>query len=130
VTARTNALSLAPYGGHKMQAQRFYYIEDMAELLGKSATSIYAHLGRKQYDAVPPPMRLGRRLVWLVEAVDEWISIKAKFAKVELERQMQELQAPSKRRGRPTKAETIRKRQELVKVEILHSLETKSTKNE
>lgn len=111
-----------------MQPQKFYYIEDLAALLGKTTASIHGHLGRKQYDAVPPPLRLGRRLVWLVEAVDEWIRIKTTFAKAELERQMQAIEAPPKRRGRPTKTETIRKRQELVKVEILRSLETKNAK--
>jgi predicted DNA-binding transcriptional regulator AlpA len=113
-----------------MQAQRFYYIEDMAKLLGKSAVSIHGHLARKQYDAVPPPMRLGRRLVWLVEAVDEWINIKVELAREELREQMKTIQATPKKRGRPTKAETIRKRKELDNSVILGTLETKSEKQE
>ncbi|MDR1988233.1 MAG: transcriptional regulator [Candidatus Peribacteria bacterium] len=112
------------------QTQRFYYIEDMAELLGKSVVSIHGHLARKQYDAVPPPMRLGRRLVWLVEAVDEWIGIKVDLARAELREQMKTIQDAPKKRGRPTKAEMIKKRKELDNSAILASLETKSEKQE
>jgi len=112
-----------------MPAQRFYYINDMAELLGKSVVAIHAHLARKQYDAVPPPMRLGRRLVWLVEAVDEWINIKVAHAKTELEEQMSQIQATPKKRGRPTKLEIIRRRKELSETEILRTFETKNEKS-
>ncbi len=94
------------------QERRFYYIEDMSAILGKSAMAIHGHLARKQYDAVPPPMRLGRRLVWLVEAVDEWISIKVADAKAEVERHKEFMNAPPRRRGRPTKTEEIKKRKE------------------
>jgi predicted DNA-binding transcriptional regulator AlpA len=96
----------------KALAQRFYYIDDISALLGKSVLALYGHIARKQYDAVPPPMKLGRRLVWLTEAVDEWINAKVACAKQELERQMKELQAAPKKRGRPTKAEEIKKRRE------------------
>jgi predicted DNA-binding transcriptional regulator AlpA len=114
-----------------MPTQRFYYIEDMSELLGKSVVAIHGHLARKQYDAVPPPMRLGRRLVWLVEAVDEWVKIKVALAKTEMERQMQEMQATTpKKRGRPTKAESIKKRRELDESAILATFETKNEKQE
>jgi predicted DNA-binding transcriptional regulator AlpA len=93
-----------------MLAQRFYYIEDMARILGKTAAAVHGHLARRQYDAVPPPLRLGRKLAWVMEVVDEWINAKVAFAKVELEKQMQEIKAPPKKRGRPTKAEVIRRR--------------------
>ena len=113
-----------------MLERKFYYIEDMAKLLGKSVVSIHGHLGRKQYDAVPPPMRLGRRLVWLTQAVDEWIEIKLDLARAELREQMKEIQNIPRRRGRPTKAETIRNRKEHVKLEILKTLETKNENQE
>jgi predicted DNA-binding transcriptional regulator AlpA len=92
-----------------MPHQRFYYIEEMSEILGKSAVAIHGHLGRRQYDAVPPPVRLGRRLAWVVEAVDEWIDSKVANAKIELQKQAEQIQAPPKKRGRPTKIE-LRKR--------------------
>jgi hypothetical protein len=57
-------------------------------------------------------MKLGRRLAWLTETVDEWINAKVACAKLELEKQMKELQAAPKKRGRPTKAETRKKRNE------------------
>jgi predicted DNA-binding transcriptional regulator AlpA len=113
-----------------MLPQRFYYIDDMAELLGKSVVSIHGHLARKQYNAVPPPMRLGRRLVWLVEAVNEWIDIKLDLARAELREQMKEIQSTPKKRGRPTKAESIKKRKELDNSAILRSLERKDEKQE
>jgi predicted DNA-binding transcriptional regulator AlpA len=109
-----------------MQKQRFYYLADMAGLLGKSVLAIYGHIVRKQYDAVPPPMRLGRHLVWLAEAVDEWINIKVACAKLELEKQMKELQAAPRRRGRPTKAEARKKKKE---EEILKILSSKSSED-
>jgi predicted DNA-binding transcriptional regulator AlpA len=112
-----------------MVSQRFYYIEDMAKLLGKSVVSIHSHLSRKQYDAVPPPLRLGRRLAWLAETVDEWIKIKVDLARAELKEKMEAtMQSTLPKRGRPSKEETIRKRKEHVKIEILKSLETKSEK--
>jgi predicted DNA-binding transcriptional regulator AlpA len=112
-----------------MLTQKFYYIEDMAKILGKTAAAIHGHLARKQYDAVPPPIRLGRKLAWLVEAVDEWISAKVSFAKAELEKQMQQIQAPPKRRGRPSKLEIIRRRKEFSETEILRTFEAKNGKS-
>jgi predicted DNA-binding transcriptional regulator AlpA len=88
-----------------MVQKRFYNIQEMATILGKSASAIHAHLARKQFDAVPPPMRLGRRLAWLVEAVDAWIAAKAAQATAQAEEYKEFMQAPPKRRGRPTKAE-------------------------
>ncbi|GHU27211.1 hypothetical protein AGMMS50256_06570 [Betaproteobacteria bacterium] len=115
------------------QRQRFYYIEDMSSLLGKSVLAIYGHLARKQYDAVPPPMKLGRRLVWLVETTEEWINAKVICAKAEVEKQMKEFQATPKKRGRPTKREMIRKRNEEEFIKILsnnHSKEANIEKPE
>jgi hypothetical protein len=65
-----------------------------------------------------------------VEAVDEWINIKVDLARAELREQMKTMQTTPKKRGRPTKAETIRKRKELDNSAILRTLETKSEKQE
>ncbi len=105
-----------------MTERKFYYIEDMAAILGKSAMAIHGHLARKQYDAVPPPMKLGRRLAWLIVEVDEWINSKSAVAKAELERQMVFLRANPVRRGRPTKVEEIKKRREQQELEVLKRL--------
>jgi predicted DNA-binding transcriptional regulator AlpA len=88
-----------------MLQKRFYNIEDMAAILGKSAAAIYGHLTRKQYEAVPVPIKLGRRLAWVVEAVDKWIEAKAAQAAAQAEAYKAYMKAPAKRRGRPTKAE-------------------------
>ncbi|MDR1658974.1 MAG: hypothetical protein LBR94_01365 [Desulfovibrio sp.] len=48
-------------------------------------SAIHGHLARKRFDAVPPPMRLGRRLAWLAESVDGWIDDKAAQAVVQAE---------------------------------------------
>lgn len=87
-----------------MMSKRFYTITDMATILGKSVAAIYAHLHRKQFHAVPPPSRLGRRLAWPVELVEEWIKQKNLQAYIEHERQVEVLKQPRKP-GRPTKAE-------------------------
>jgi hypothetical protein len=50
-------------------------------------------------------MSLGRRLAWLVEAVDAWIAAKAAQVTAQAEEYRVFMQAPPKRRGRPTKAE-------------------------
>ena len=88
-----------------MVQKRFYNIEELATILGKSIAAIHGHLARKQFDAVPPPMKLGRRLAWLVESVDAWIDYKAAQAEAQAERQVQAIHAPARRLGRPTKAE-------------------------
>ena len=93
-----------------MAEKRFYNITDMSEILGKTISAIYGHLARHQYDAVPVPMNLGRRLAWLVEAVDSWIKAKAAQAEAQAEAHRAFMQAPAKRRGRPTKAEMRAKR--------------------
>ena len=91
-----------------MVQKRFYNIQELAIILGKSVAAIHGHLARKQFDAVPPPMHLGRRLAWLVEFVDSWIEAKAVKAAAQAEESMRGLSTKiqTSRRGRPTKAET------------------------
>lgn len=88
-----------------MVQKRFYNIEELSTILGKSIAAVHGHLARKQFDAVPPPMKLGRRLAWLVESVDAWIDGKAAEAAAQTEEYKKLMQTPPKRRGRPTKAE-------------------------
>jgi len=88
-----------------MVQKRFYNIQELATIFGKSVAAIHGHLARKQFDAVPPPMRLGRRLAWLVEYVDGWIADKADKAAAQAAAYLSSAQEPRMRRGRPTKAE-------------------------
>jgi predicted DNA-binding transcriptional regulator AlpA len=88
-----------------MVQKRFYNIEELSTILGKSIAAVHGHLARKQFDAVPPPMKLGRRLAWLVESVDAWIEQKALQAAAQSEEYQNFMQAAPKKRSRPTKAE-------------------------
>lgn len=93
-----------------MVQKQFYNIEEVATILGKTPAAIHGHISRKQFNAVPPPMRLGRRLAWLIEAVDAWIEEK----RLEAAGIQTESQEPShnktKKIGRPTKAEAKARR--------------------
>lgn len=93
-----------------MVHKRFYNIEELSTILGKSVSAVHGHLARKQYDAVPPPMKLGRRLAWLVESVDGWIEKKTLEAEEQFEERQATLQTSPKKRGRPTKAESIERK--------------------
>lgn len=77
----------------------------MSQLLGRSIASIYAHLQRKQFDAVPMPIKLGRRLAWVVADVNKWVDDKLKEVHAEHEAYKKSIQTHPRRRGRPTKAE-------------------------
>lgn len=94
-----------------MVQKKFYNIEELSTILGKSLAAVHGHLARKQFDAVPPPMKLGRRLAWLVESVDAWIEQKAVQAAAQSEEYQNLMTAAPKKRGRPTKAEAKAKRQ-------------------
>lgn len=90
-----------------MVEKRFYNIEELSTILGKSIASVHAHLARKQFDAVPPPIKLGRRLAWVVDAVEAWIAQKVNQAQPQVE-----IHVPTqpRKRGRPTKAEAMAKK--------------------
>lgn len=60
--------------------KRLYNINELAAILGFTVSAIHGHLARKNYDAVPPPFRLGRRLAWSVEAIDQWLEDKIEEA--------------------------------------------------
>ena len=85
----------------------FFNIFEVASMWGTTPASIYAHLYRRNYDAVPPPIRLGRRLAWPAEELEAWIRRKTEAA-------LSELPAQEKRPvGRPTKAESRARRQKI-----------------
>lgn len=54
-----------------------YNIDELAVALGfKSVGAVYKHVNRKNWDAIPPPVRLGARLVWPCDTVKSWLSAK------------------------------------------------------
>lgn len=94
-----------------MVQKRFYNIEEMSIILGKTIAAVHGHLSRRQFDAVPRPMKLGRRLAWLVESVEAWIEAKAQAAVDDAENVKNRISTPAApKRGRPTKVEARAKR--------------------
>lgn len=93
-----------------MQKQ-FYFIAEVAEILGISVASVQAHLARKRFDTVPVPTKIGRRLAWPVAVMNDFIEAKIKAC------QQQSVKAvpvaavahSPKKVGRPTKREAMKK---------------------
>lgn len=82
--------------------KRLYNINELAELLGFTVPAIHAQLARKNFEAVPPPIKLGRRLAWPVELLEEWLA--SKIAKANPHPSEGPTECP--RRGRPRKTRT------------------------
>lgn len=57
-----------------------YNVSELSAILGFTVSAIHAHLARRHYDAVPPPIRLGRRLAWPVDSVNQWLDAKLQAA--------------------------------------------------
>lgn len=55
-------------------------IRKLAEMLDCSVASIYSHIARKNWDAIPAPIRIGKRLAWLQTSVDDWFASKLLLA--------------------------------------------------
>jgi predicted DNA-binding transcriptional regulator AlpA len=73
-----------------------YTPAELATALGYgSEHAIYQHVHKRNYDAIPPPIRLGRRLVWSVETVREWLAAKSSPKNSQIEQK--------RKRGRPRK---------------------------
>ena len=53
--------------------QKLLNIGELADFLGFTVAAVSAHLHRKNWDAVPKPIKLGRRLAWPVEEVQAWV---------------------------------------------------------
>ena len=84
----------------------FYNISEMAAILGLTPAAIYAHLSRKNFEAVPPPVYLGRRLAWPVMPSEEWIAQKVESV---INCASQTKNVPHKI-GRPTKVEANKRK--------------------
>lgn len=84
---------------------RLLGINELADILGISAPAIHAHLARRNFDAVPPPIKLGRRLVWPEKVLREWLDEKVATAQERIATVAEE-EADSRRPGRPRKTRT------------------------
>jgi predicted DNA-binding transcriptional regulator AlpA len=87
----------------------FYSINEMAAMLGLTVASIQAHLHRKNFEAVPPPVHLGRRLAWPAEVTETWVRQRTEAA-------LSRLPNPAdgtRHVGRPSKAESRANRRKL-----------------
>ena len=83
--------------------KRLYNINELAEILGFTVPAIHAQLARKNYEAVPPPIKLGRRLAWPEELLEEWLA--EKIAKANSHLSGKPTETPH--RGRPRKTRTV-----------------------
>ena len=86
---------------------RFLTSHKLAEELGCTVSSIYNHIHRKNFNAIPRPIRLGRKLIWPREAVEEWLENKMK------ESEGEKTHTPKMglgKKGRPTKTEQRKRR--------------------
>ena len=85
----------------------FYSIGELASLFGMTVPAIQAHLSRKNFEAIPPPIRLGKRLAWPVEGVEQWFSQKLSqehfYSALQRENSSSDFRVKRKR-GRPRKA--------------------------
>ena len=97
-----------------MLQKKFYNIEEMSVLLGKTISSIYGHLARRDFHAVPPPMKLGRRLAWAVSSVESWVDEKMKEVEEERKAYERQFAVGIRKRGRPRKTEARKRGQVLV----------------
>jgi predicted DNA-binding transcriptional regulator AlpA len=84
---------------------RLLGINELADILGITAPAIHAHLARRNFDAVPPPIKLGRRLVWPEVVLKEWLDDKIASAQERIAMATDEPE-PDRRPGRPRKTRT------------------------
>lgn len=56
-----------------------------------------------RFDAVPPPLKLGRRLAWQVESVDAWIDAKVAEAHQHIANHQEFMLAPARKEDGPLK---------------------------
>ena len=90
-------------------SKAFFNIQELAAMLGFTVSAIHSHLYRKNFDAVPPPIHLGRRLAWPTESTEAWVRQRIEAAT----RQLPEPDASKRHVGRPTKAESRAQRKKL-----------------
>lgn len=78
---------------------KLYNINELSIILGFTVAAIHGHLARKNFEAVPPPIKLGRRLAWPKEVLDEWLQEKVEEAAADAT----QFSSEKRRRGRPRK---------------------------
>ncbi|BDQ37270.1 hypothetical protein SYK_16300 [Pseudodesulfovibrio nedwellii] len=59
-----------------MSNQKVLNIYEFAELLGTTSAAIRSHWQRRNFDAIPRPIHLGRRLGWPMQIVEDWLQKK------------------------------------------------------
>lgn len=82
---------------------RLLKINDLAAILNTTAAAIHAHLARKNFKAVPPPIKLGHRLFWPEHALSAWLDEKVEQAQQERINAEAEQQDEKRSPGRPRK---------------------------
>lgn len=55
---------------------RVLNVYELSELLGLSSASVRSHWQRRNLEAIPEPIHLGRRLGWPLSVVKEWLEKK------------------------------------------------------
>lgn len=74
-----------------------YTAAELASALGyPSEHAIYQHVHKKNWDAVPHPIRLGRKLVWYIDTVREWLAAKSHPENSLIEQQKRKCGRPRK----------------------------------
>ncbi len=51
-------------------------VYELADLLGTTSAAIRSHWQRRNFEAIPRPIHLGRRLGWPLQVVEEWLQKK------------------------------------------------------
>lgn len=54
----------------------FLNTHDLAQMLGRSTRSIYNDIRRQNWHRLPPPGRIGKRLIWGKKQVNQWANEK------------------------------------------------------
>ncbi|GAU08889.1 helix-turn-helix transcriptional regulator [Desulfoplanes formicivorans] len=77
-------------------------VKDLAAIFKTSEASIRMSMYRKRWDCVPPPIEVGKRRYWRESQIEEWLN-----KKIEMANKKAFASHPRKKRGRPTKTDTI-----------------------
>ena len=87
---------------------RVIRIDELAKILATTTDSIRCNLKRRNFDAVPPAFKLGRRIGWTLRSVENFLGEKEKEAVQNSEKTT--LKAARRKKGRPTKKEQVESR--------------------
>lgn len=61
---------------HHNQNQIVYYVPDLAALFGKTESAVRNHLRRRDWSAVPAPVKIGGRVCWRWSDISDWLDSK------------------------------------------------------